>query len=152
MSGGQKMKINARIFIGSMLICFGISTSCQAYMSSFFPPERIRCMMDQNNHLSCLPINRDFLTEEDTDADFREVDTQTFLFVAAHALLANHANENTIYFLYRNNDGKVVKLKTINGALRPDLENGTWTKINELVYSCEAGYMYCKITDLPPNV
>ena len=52
-------------------------------------------------------------------------------------------------YVYKDANGKSVKLKTINTSIKPDVKNGAWKQFKDEFYTCDTGYMSCPITNLP---
>lgn len=129
-----------------LLTLFSVGLSQLGFASGYYyPPERIRCSLDQMNQLRCEEFNRQYLTEYTTNANLQQHKNQTFQFSSAAAFFGAHQEEVTVFFRYQDAQGKIVKLKTTNPLIRPDLKNPAWTKFNNDFYTCRASYMVCGI-------
>lgn len=118
-----------------------------AGVNNYYPPERIDCTLD-NNKLNCEGFNHQYLVEDTYTADLSTKD-QTFAFASGAAYFTPDKSEATVFFTYRNSHFKTVKIKSVTTGIRPDFENGSWTKVQDDLYVCKAGYMHCPITSLP---
>ena len=115
--------------------------------NSYYPPERINCSLESNK-LSCEGFNHSYLVEDTYTADLTNKD-QVFSFTSGAAYFTQDKSESTVFFTYRNSHFKTVKIKSVTTNIRPDFENGSWTKVHDDLYVCKAGYMHCPITSLP---
>ena len=115
--------------------------------NNYYPPERIHCSLDHDK-LNCEGFNHQYLVEDAYTADLNGKD-QVFAFASGSAYLTADQADSTVFFTYRNSHFKTVKIKSASAGIRPDLENGKWTKMNNDLYVCKSGYMNCPITSLP---
>ena len=129
--------------LGFATISFAGSTGANNY----YTPERINCSLDHNK-LSCEGFNHQYLIEDTYTANLSDKD-QAFAFYSGAAYYTPSKSEATVFFTYRNAQSKVVKIKSANTSIRPDIENGSWTKVHDDLWVCKAGYMNCPITSLP---
>jgi hypothetical protein len=98
--------------------------------------------------LNCEGFSHQYLVEDTYTADLDDKD-QVFAFASGAAYYNADKTEATVFFTYRNSNDKVVKVKSANTSIRPDFENGSWTKVHKDLYVCKEGYMQCPITSLP---
>lgn len=124
-------------------------TSIGYASSRYYPPERINCKLDSTEKLSCSCFNRHYLAEDATNANLEKDKYEIFHFISAAAYFTTNQDEVRVFFTYHNPQGKLVKLKTINNSIRPDFDNGNWKKLTDDVYTCDAAYMQCLVTNLP---
>jgi hypothetical protein len=117
--------------------------------NNYFPPERIDCRLSGGEQLNCDGFNRKYLLEDTYNADFPKGRDDTFHFYSAVAYFNSDQSEASVFYTYHNTSGKMVKLKTFNTSIRPDLTFNTWKKFKNDIYRCTAGYMQCPITNLP---
>ena len=143
----MKLKIVAGSIFALTLGLIGVAHANA--VSSYYPPERIHCMLSGQNEVSCDEFNRQYLVEDTSNADLQQNRHETFHFVSGAAYFTPDQKEAVIFYTYNNHHYKMVKLKTINPNIRPDLFNGNWRKVAEDIYTCDAGYMSCPITNLP---
>jgi hypothetical protein len=115
--------------------------------NNYYPPERINCSL-HDGKLACEGFNHQYLVEDTYTADFSGKD-QVFAFFSGAAYYTPNKGDATIFFTYQNSHAKSVKLKTVSPRIRPDFENGNWTKVHDDLYVCKEGYMSCPITALP---
>jgi hypothetical protein len=139
--GVTKMKI--KILIGTVLT-LGISSAAFAFNA----PERITCGLE-SGRLNCSELNRNYLVEDVYSANFPKGKSITFNFNSAAAYFSTGMQEATVLFTYRNSASKMVRLKTAESSIKPDLRRGAWRKVNEDLYVCDEGYMSCPIINLP---
>lgn len=130
--------------VAFMLI--GCSVS-YAMPGSYFPPERIDCILNDANNPYCMEFNRDFLTEDFSNAVLKQDKHKTFYFYSAVAY-ATADQSYSVFYTYRNYLFETIKLKTVSPAIRPDLTSGEWLAKDKDMYVCTAGYMSCSITKL----
>lgn len=141
------MKLKA--VIGSM-VALTLGLGSMAYAAGdYYPPERIHCMLNNVDKLSCDEFNRQYLAEDTTNADFPKGKDDIFHFVSAVAYMAPRQDQASVFYTYNNAKSKMVKLKTINTAIRPDLKNSSWKKFKDDVYTCVDIETKCPITNLP---
>lgn len=133
------------LMMSTLAMTLGLSSLGHATPVTYYPPERIDCLMNETHHLSCNPLNREFVVENMTDTDLGQGESATFHFMKAIAYLPTVTHEAQIEFVYHNNEGKLAKLHTVNPASRPDLKNGYWRQLADQLYLCEAGYLNCPI-------
>jgi hypothetical protein len=119
--------------------------------TDYFPPERINCKLNEVAQLSCEGFDRQYLSEDTYTVDFPPAKEMTLFFVKAVAYFDLRTNEASVFYTYNNSAHRMVKLKTINTQMRPDLTFQAWTKFMDNIYNCEAGYMQCPITNLPTH-
>lgn len=137
------MKIKALI---ATVLTLGINSAAFAF-TDYYPPERLSCNLT-NNKLTCSDFNRNYLMEDTYTADFNKGE-EMFHFGSAVAYFAQ--NEASIFFTYHDNDNKMVKLKTVNTSIKPNLTKGQWKRVTDDIYTCDVGYMSCPITNLPSH-
>ena len=138
-----------RTIIGSALaLTFGLCSL--AFASDYYPPERIHCSLSTAHKLSCEGFNHQYLAEDTYTADMTTRD-ETFLFHSGVAYYTPDMNESSVFFTYKNSYGKIVKIKSTNTQIRPNLQTGSWFqhRQDKTIYLCDAGYMNCPITNLP---
>lgn len=116
-----------------------------AFAADYYAPERLMCKLDMFGKLSCADFNRAYLVEHTYTADFPATNTMTFSFATGTAYQTN--NEWVVFYTYKNSFGKNVTLKSTSVSIKPNLKVGAW-KMDKNIYTCEAGYMSCPITDL----
>lgn len=129
----------------AFVLLSGLSSLACAQSIAYYPPERIDCRLDNVQKLSCNNFNRQILVEDAYTADLQQGKDEAFYFNTAVAFYAPQDDEATIFFTFRNAKSKAVKLRTSVTYLRPDLENGSWRKLNSEIYTCDAGYMSCGV-------
>jgi hypothetical protein len=138
-----------KMIVGSILAAtLGLGSIAFAKTGTYYPPERMHCGLNAGK-LVCQDFNRQYLTEDTTNADFPDSTMQTFNFVSSAAYYAPSLDEVSVFFTYNNAKAKMVKLKTIVTSIRPDLSSGSWKKVHSDLYTCDEGYMSCGITNLP---
>lgn len=115
----------------------------------YFPPERLHCSMDSLNKLTCDGFSRQYLVEDTYTVNLPAGKEVSLMFSSGVAYFTPDQNETSIFFTYKDNFNKTIKLKTVNTSIRPDLKNGEWKKLKNEFYTCDSGYMSCPITDLP---
>lgn len=131
-----------------MAAAMGMSSAVYA-AGDYFPPERMHCHIDAANKLSCDGFERAYLTEDASNVNIPRGKDETFFFVSGSAYFTPSKDEASVFFTYKNTRFKTVKLKTASTAIRPDFENGSWKQLSKDIYTCNAGYMHCPITNLP---
>lgn len=143
------MKLRNKIFFA--IACTLGWVSFAHASSNYYLPERILCKLDDNNRIACKEFNRSYFVEETTNANLTHQNEDVFHFVSAVAYFSSDRTESTIFVDYGNAHFQNVKLKNVNTSMRPDLENvkSEWVKLNDDIYTCDAGYMNCPITNLP---
>ena len=140
------MKLKS-ILVGLVTV-LGLSTiALSQAANSYYPPERINCNL-VGSKVSCEGFNHQYLAEDTYTANFDGKD-QVFGFASGAAYYNSDRSEVSVFYTYTNANAKNVKLKTVSTTIRPDFENGNWTKVAEDVYVCKSGYMHCPITSLP---
>lgn len=134
------------IITAAMALTFGFGSV--AYASDYFPPERINCKSTVAGKSSCEGFNHQYLVE---DASTPNANDDVYYFVSGVAFFAPsmNASDATVSFTYKNADLKVVKIKTATPTIRPDFSTGSWQRVQDDLYICNAGYMHCPITNLP---
>lgn len=137
-----------QMVIGACALTFGAFGIAHGQTFHYYPPERIHCMLDDSANLSCNAFDRQYLIEDITNAELKKGEGITFHFYSAVAFFTPNKQEASIFLTYHNHDQKIVKLKTTDFSLKPDLKNGTWKQVNEDIYVCDSGYMNCPITNL----
>lgn len=115
----------------------------------YFPPERIHCTVTSANKLACEGFSKQYLMEDTYTVDFPAGKDISLYFKSGVAYLTSDNSEVSIFFTYKDVNDKMVKLKTVNTSIRPDLSNGAWKKSKQDFYTCDSGYMSCPITNLP---
>lgn len=135
--------------MSTVAVTLGMVGIAHAQTYNYYPPERIHCMLNDTEALSCNEFDRQYLIEDATNADLKKNEGMTFHFFSAVAFFTPNKEESSIFFTYHNHLQKVVKLKTTDFSLKPDLKNGAWKQLNEDIYICDAGYMHCPITNVP---
>lgn len=141
----------AKIVCGVAVL--GMALSGMAYASTtgtYFPPERIHCVKNESSKIRCEGFSHQYLTEDLYTAHFDKKE-DTFNFVSGVAYFTPDMSEASVFFTYKNADQKIVKLKTTSVLLHPVKENSAWTKVQDDLYVCDAGYMHCPITDAQVN-
>lgn len=139
-----------RAIIGSALaLTFGLCSAASA--ADYYPPERMQCHLQGSNKLVCEEFNHQYLVE-DTYAGHLTSKHETFLFSYGTAYFTPGMSESIVYYTYKSAYGKLVKIKSVNATIRPDINVGNWHRKNansDDIYECNAGYMNCPITNLP---
>lgn len=138
-----------KIMIGSTIALAFMSSIVYAVSGGYYPPERINCTLTDSSQVNCSGFSRQYLIEDTSNANLKKGKDETFYFVSAAAYFTPNHDEASIFYTYNNAYFKMVKLKTINTSIRPDFENGDWKKLNDEIYTCDASYMRCPITNLP---
>ena len=138
------MKLKAIVSVAALT--FGLGSV--AYAADYFPPERINCKLTQAGKLSCEGFNHQYLIEDVSSANLTRKD-EIFYFVSDAAFFTPNMSESTVYFTYKNADLKIVKIKSAATTIRPDFTTGSWQRIQDDLFICNAGYMHCPITNLP---
>lgn len=139
-----------KIFIASLVaVVFGFNGIACARPGSYYPPERLNCQLKNNARFQCEPIDRHYLVEDMTNANLQKNRTEVFHFVSAVAYFTANHLEASVFYTYENTSMKMVKLRTIDPSIRPDITHGTWKKFNNDIYTCDAGYLSCPISSLP---
>jgi hypothetical protein len=134
--------VNSMLVFGLGLSLSGVSSAAFA-VGDYYPPERMHCMLSAAGKLSCSDFNRQYLVEDTYTANLEVGKDMIFRFARGVAFSAG-ANEWSIFYTYKNADGKNVKLKTSSILIKPDLQNGAWTSFKNY-YTCTTGYMSCPI-------
>jgi hypothetical protein len=138
------MTVKMKALVGaSLLFIAGLGNVAYASIESYYPPERINCRLNEANRLTCDGFNREVLTEDTTTVDFPAGKDEMLGFHSAVAYFTPDHNQATLFFTYHNAKQKMVKLKTMDVAARPDMTNGSWKKFKDDIYTCHAGYMNC---------
>lgn len=137
-----------KVIVASMaLLALGIGSIAYA-RGDYFPPERIHCSRASDTAKPiCTEFNRQYLTED--AATTLEVGKDEVFSYVSGAAYYTPDQQIAVFYTYKNSRFKSIKLKTINTAIKPDLANGSWRKIKDDLYVCDAGYMNCPITNLP---
>ncbi len=114
----------------------------------YFPPERINCSKTSDaSKPVCTEFNRQYLTED--AANNLEVGKDEVFSYASGAAYFTPDHQTVIFYTYKNQHFKSIKLKTVNTSIKPDFTTGAWRKLKDDLYICDAGYMHCPITNLP---
>ena len=140
------MKLKA--IVGSVLF-LALGNMAYADGGRYAPPERINCTVNNASQLVCNGFNRQYLIEDKTTADLEKGKTETFYFTSGVAYFTPSMNEASVYFSYNNSKFKIVRLKTVNSSIHPNIQSGDWEKFKDDIYVCDTGYMGCTITNLP---
>ncbi len=133
------------LVVSVVAMTLGLTSLGLAGQVTYYPPERIDCLMNETHHLSCSPLNREFVVEDMTNTDLDQGEASTFHFIKGVAYFPTETHEAHIEFVYYNDKGNLAKLHTINPTSRPDLNHGYWRKLAGQLYLCEAGYLNCPI-------
>lgn len=131
------------IIVSAIAMSLGISSIAFA-ANDYFPPERIRCSVDNIGKLSCNDFNRKYLVEDTYTADFPSGQEVVFLFGTGVAYYDTQ-DQWQVFYTYKDSTGKSVKLKSISYSIKPDIQTGAWIKYKDEFYNCTAGYMSCPI-------
>lgn len=131
-----------------MALMVGMSGAVYA-SGDYFPPERVHCLMNSVNKLTCDGFSRQYLIEDTYTVNFPVGKDVSLYFSSGVAYYTPGQKEFSIFFTYKDVNGKSVKLKTINTAIKPDVKNGAWKQFKDEFYTCDTGYMSCPITNLP---
>lgn len=134
--------------VGSVVALSLGLTGVSAAANSYFPPERIHCTKATASKIRCEGFSHTYLTEDMASAHFDKKE-DTFYFVSGVAYFTPDMKEATVSFTYKNSEHNKMKLKTTSILLHPDLSNTTssWNKVQDDLYTCDAGYMNCPIKD-----
>ena len=139
-----------KMIVGSVIaLTLGLGNIAHAGQGNYTPPERINCSLNSASQLVCNGFNRQYLVEDRTTAELEKGKSETFYFTSGVAYFTPSMNEANIFFTYTSNKFKLVKLKTINASIHPNVQKGDWEKFKEDIYTCDAGYMGCTLTNLP---
>lgn len=138
------MKLKTIVASTISVLTIGLASVTSAYADIYYPPERIHCWI--NNHkLTCEGFNHQFFAEDTYTADLTSKD-QLFSFKSAVAYFTPDQSQVSVFVTYHDSHHKMVKLKSTSTHIRPDLNNGQWTKMDEDLYLCRGGYMHCPVT------
>ncbi len=141
------MELKTIIVSAIATLSLGFTAATLASTNNYFPPERIHCSLVQGK-MNCEGFSHQYLVEDTYTADLDDKD-QAFAFASGAAYYNADKTAANVFFTYRNSKTKVVKVRSANTAIRPDFENGNWTKVHDDLYVCKDGYMHCPITALP---
>jgi hypothetical protein len=142
------MKLKTIIISAMAALSLGFAvTSVIASNNNYYPPERVHCLLEQGR-MDCEGFSHQYLVEDTYTADLDDSD-QVFSFASGAAYYNADKSEANVFFTYRNSNNKIVKLRSAVTSIRPDFENGNWTKVQNDLYVCKDGYMHCPITSLP---
>lgn len=141
----EELRMKLKSIIGNMVV-IALGLSSVAYASDYYPPERMDCRFTDKGKISCEAFDRSYLTEDLSNAEFPHDVNEVFYFVSAAAYFSPSQHEASVFYTYHNQDGQMVKLRTVNSDIRPNLRKGNWRKLNRDIYVCNAGYMSCPIT------
>ena len=133
-----------------VVMVMGCSSVAYASNGSYFPPERIHCAKTDTGRIRCEGFNHQYLTEDVHTADLSKRE-DNFNFSSGVAYFTPDMSEASVFYTYKNADQRIVKLKTTSILIKPDLSNSAWTKVQDDLYVCDAGYMHCPITDTSVN-
>lgn len=113
---------------------------------TYYPPERIHCVKSEGSRVRCEGFNHQYLTEDLYTSGFDKKE-DTFNFVSGVAYFTPDMSEASVFFTYKNADQRIMKLKSTSVLLHPVKDSTAWTRVQDDLYVCDAGYMHCPITD-----
>lgn len=140
----KKFKVLTSFVLASTLGCASVSYAFDGY----FPPERISCTAVAGK-VSCEGFDPAILEVLQYSSHIDNHVTKTFNFTEGAAYYMTE-DRTGIAFNYKDKQGKLVKLTAVDESARPDFSNSrsAWTKIQEGLFICNAGYMSCPITSV----